>query len=70
MMRILMIGGTGTISSAITRQLAESEHELWLLNRGNRQTELPAGVNQIVADVEDEQQVAKKLGDMQFDVVC
>ena len=70
MMRILMIGGTGTISSAITRQLAESEHELWLLNRGNRQAELPAGVNQIVADVEDEQQVAKKLGDMQFDVVC
>ena len=39
-----MIGGTGTISSAITRQLAESEHELWLLNRGNRQAELPAGV--------------------------
>ena len=44
-----MIGGTGTISSAITRQLAESEHELWLLNRGNRQAELPAGVKQIVA---------------------
>ena len=29
-MKILMIGGTGTISSAITRQLAESGHELWL----------------------------------------
>ena len=28
MMKILMIGGTGTISSAITRLLAESEHEL------------------------------------------
>ena len=70
MMRILMIGGTGTISSAITRQLAESEHELWLLNRGNRQAELPEGVNQIVADVENEQLVAEKLGDMQFDVVC
>ena len=27
-MRSLMIGGTGTISSAITRQLAESGHEL------------------------------------------
>ena len=70
MMKILMIGGTGTISSAITRQLAESEHELWLLNRGNRQAELPEGVNQIVADVEDEQLVLEKLGDMQFDVVC
>ena len=65
-----MIGGTGTIRSAITRQLAESEHEMWLLNRGNRQAELPEGVNQIVADVENEQLVTEKLGDMQFDVVC
>ena len=70
MMKILMIGGTGTISSAITRQLAGSEHELWLLNRGNRKAELPEGVNQIVADVEDEQSVKEKLGDMTFDVVC
>ena len=31
-MKFLMIGGTGTISSAITRQLAESGHDLWLLN--------------------------------------
>ena len=38
-MRILLIGGTGTISSAITRQLAESDNELWLLNRGNRKVE-------------------------------
>ena len=29
-MKILLIGGTGTISSAITRQLAEQGHEFWL----------------------------------------
>ena len=28
-MKILLIGGTGTISSAITRQLAASGHDLW-----------------------------------------
>ena len=33
-MKILIIGGTGTISSAITRQLAAGGHNLWLLNRG------------------------------------
>ena len=38
-MKILLIGGTGTISSAITRQLAETEHEVYLLNRGNRNFE-------------------------------
>ena len=69
-MRILFIGGTGTISSAITRQLATSEHELWLLNRGTRQQEVPAGVNQILADINDEEAVESLLADMRFDVVC
>lgn len=69
-MRILFIGGTGTISSAITRQLAENEHELWLLNRGNRLDEVPEGVNQIVADINDEKTVDALLGDMRFDAVC
>ena len=41
-MRILLIGGTGTISSAITRQLAASGHDLWLLNRGSRKNEVPS----------------------------
>ena len=43
-MKLLIIGGTGTISSAITRQLSESDHELWLLNRGTRKAEVPANV--------------------------
>lgn len=69
-MRILFIGGTGTISSAITQQLAVTEHELWLLNRGNRKAEVPANVKQIVADINDEEAVLKQIGDMQFDSVC
>ena len=32
-MKALFIGGTGTISSAITRQLAAQGCELYLLNR-------------------------------------
>ena len=69
-MKILFIGGTGTISSAITRQLAESEHELWLLNRGNRKNEVPANVKQITVDINDEAEVLRLLGDMKFDAVC
>ena len=69
-MRILIIGGTGTISSAITRQLAASGQNLWLLNRGTRQQEVPAGVKQIVADISNEEEVKRLLGDMQFDAVC
>ena len=45
MRKALFIGGTGTISMAITRQLArEGEWELWLVNRGSREKELPEGV--------------------------
>ena len=65
-----MIGGTGTISSAITRQLAAAGHDLWLLNRGNRSNEVPANVRQVIADINDEEKVRQSLGDTQFDAVC
>ena len=69
-MKVLLIGGTGTISSAITRQLTESGHDLWLLNRGNRRDEVPASVKQLIVDVDDTNEVLRLLGDEQFDAVC
>ena len=69
-MRILIIGGTGTISSAITRQLAQTDHELWLLNRGNRSNEIPRGVKQVIVDINNEAEMLRLLGDTQFDAVC
>ena len=43
--KALFIGGTGTISTAITaRVAAEGEWELTLLNRGSRPEAVPAGV--------------------------
>ena len=69
-MKILIIGGTGTISSAITRQLAASGQELWLLNRGNRANEVPENVKQVIADIDDTSEVLRQLGDEQFDAVC
>ncbi len=69
-MRILIIGGTGTISSAITRQLAESNHELWLLNRGTRRHEVPEGVKQVTVDINQEAEVLRAIDGVQFDAVC
>ena len=65
-----MIGGTGTISSAITRQLAEGGHELWLLNRGTRKSEVPDNVRQIIADIDDTSAVLAGLPAEPFDAVC
>lgn len=70
-MKALFIGGTGTISMAITRLLAGMpEWELYLLNRGNRRYDLPEGIKTIEADINDEALVAEKISDMRFDVVC
>lgn len=69
-MKVLFIGGTGTISSAISKQLAETGHELYLINRGNRNNELPSNINFITADINNEDDVAKKIYGMNFDVVC
>ncbi len=69
-MKILFIGGTGTISSAITKLLAERGEELYLLNRGNRNADLPDAVKTLTADINDEAAAAEVLGDMTFDCVC
>ena len=70
-MKALFIGGTGTISMAIVRKLAEDpQWEVWLLNRGRRKAEVPDGIHQITADVHDETAAAKALEGLQFDTVC
>lgn len=70
-MKALFIGGTGTISTAITQLVAQTPGwELYLINRGNRNNELPAGVKTIVVDINDEARVAEAIKDLQFDVVC
>ena len=68
-MKILFVGGTGTISMAITKLLAAQGHELWLLNRGNRLEEIPQNVKTIIADIDNEEECAEKLKDMTFDCV-
>ncbi|MBR7039486.1 MAG: SDR family oxidoreductase [Oscillospiraceae bacterium] len=67
-MRALIIGGTGTISSAVVRLLLERKWEVYVLNRGT--WPLPEGAVPLVADINDEARVAELLGDMQFDSVC
>ena len=70
-MKILIIGGTGTISSAITRQLAASTHELWLINRGSRSDEIPQNVHLVTGDINNHpDEVVTKLGSETFDAVC
>ena len=69
-MKVLLIGGTGTISGAITRLLVKKGEEVYILNRGNRNNTLPEGVKVISCDINNEAEATEKLKDMQFDAVC
>ena len=69
-MKALFIGGTGTISTAITKRLVEElGWEVWILNRGNRNDVLPEGVHTIKCDISNEEDAKTKLEGMEFDVV-
>jgi nucleoside-diphosphate-sugar epimerase len=68
-MKALCIGGTGTISAAVSRRLLEQGHELWLLNRGGRNTILPPGAREIRGDIGNEVDIAEKIAGADFDVV-
>lgn len=70
-MKILFIGGTGTISTAISRKLMAEGEDLYLLNRGHRNHVLgEEGVTYLVGDIRDEARVQELLGDHTFDVVA
>lgn len=69
-MKVLFIGGTGTISMAISRQLLAEGHTLYLLNRGSRNTQLPEGAISLEADINDAERVQELLKDLTFDVAA
>ncbi|MCL2055202.1 MAG: SDR family oxidoreductase [Oscillospiraceae bacterium] len=70
-MKILFIGGTGIISTAISKKLIESgEHEFYLINRGTRNDRLPKGFKSLSCDINDEKAAAKLLEGLDFDVVA
>ncbi len=68
-MKILFIGGTGTISTACTALAAQRGYDVHLLNRGQRKATIPPGVTVRQADIRQPDTVRAALGDQTFDVV-
>ncbi|TKR24715.1 SDR family oxidoreductase [Cellulomonas hominis] len=68
--RLLVIGGTGVISSAVTRLAVERGLDVTVLNRGSSATRpLPEGAELVRADVRDPASVRAALGSREFDSV-
>jgi nucleoside-diphosphate-sugar epimerase len=67
-MKILFIGGTGNISTSVSRLAVAKGFQLFLLNRGLRKPDLP-GVHRLTADAHQPDQVRAALRKLEFDAV-
>jgi nucleoside-diphosphate-sugar epimerase len=67
-MNILFIGGTGTISTPISKKLVAAGHNLYLLNRGNRNNLIPGAIP-VICDINGDNPEAA-IPDIMFDCVA
>jgi nucleoside-diphosphate-sugar epimerase len=67
-LNVLLVGGTGNISSAVARLAAQSGHRVTALTRGTRPAPLPAAVERVTGDAADAATLAA-LARRRFDVV-
>ncbi len=67
-MKVLFIGGTGTISVSVSKLAVERGIDLTLLNRGRRGITID-GAKTITADITQPDQVEALLGDQHFDSI-
>src|SRR5512138_908661 len=68
LMRVLFIGGTGIISTAVSRLAVSRGIDLWLCNRGAHPVTID-GARHVRADINDGSAVSTALGDAHFDAV-
>lgn len=67
-MKVLFVGGTGTISSACSELAVEKGIDLYHLNRGHSHRKI-SGVTQIIGDIRNRVAAQNALKDHTFDVV-
>ncbi len=69
-MKALIIGGTGLISTAITRQLLERGDDVTLFNRGRTESRVPPQARQVHGDRRDYAEFARRMRGLEpFDCV-
>jgi nucleoside-diphosphate-sugar epimerase len=68
-LKILFIGGTGLISSAVSRLVLEQGHELTLINRGSNREFESLGAKYLIADIQDPESAKAAVFGLHFDAV-
>jgi nucleoside-diphosphate-sugar epimerase len=67
-MKVLFIGGTGNISTSVSRQAIESGIELFLLNRGKKSSTI-AGAVSVIGDITRPEELPSPLKEHTWDAV-
>jgi nucleoside-diphosphate-sugar epimerase len=67
-MKVLFIGGTGNISSVVSRKTLDKGWDLYLLNRGKRDVHIP-GARQMTGDITKPGEIHRILEGLTWDVV-
>lgn len=68
-MKILLIGGTGTISGGMAEEAVKRGYDVTLLNRGHSDFRCPKGAQVIHCDINNTQQARECLAGKQYDVI-
>lgn len=70
-LRVLIIGGTGTISSSVSRLAVDRGMQVTLLNRGTESRHPPIeGAESLVGDAGDARSIRDAVGTREFDIVA
>ena len=68
-MRVLVMGGTQFNGLALVHELAQTGHDVVILNRGQSQADLPSGVERVYADRTQVEQMRDVLGPLEVDAI-
>ncbi len=68
-MRVLFIGGTGVISTEVSKLVLKKKINLWLLNRGKHNHKVPRKAKTITADINNTTEMRDLLEGQMFDVI-
>ncbi len=68
-MKVLLIGGTGILSTDVCLYALSKGMTVYCINRGLRKDKLPKGAHLIVANIRNQEDVLQKVAGLKFDVI-
>lgn len=67
--KVLLIGGTGTLSSAVLKRAIHEGYSMTIMNRGTNDKNVPKNVDVIIADFFNSKELKDNFKDKNYDVV-